>query len=435
MKIKNKILCLLLLLLLLMISLLVFVNKKESINALVLYRSSIDELAPLSSDITENTNIKINYKYIFDDTKSNFSTSNLWKDIELFLADESNLRDIDVLFDIPYEYLSYLIKDNKLVDLTNKIDKSTLDNTYYPIIDISKKAGGGNKYFLSPTYSKQFIAIDKEFMQLNNSLFVTWNDIYERVEEEEEGSSIISYGPGGIMGISTDLEILLMSMSPDFIENGDIYGDKELVGELKKLISLYKNYGYKKNYSEELEGISNLNRNERALLKVIYPPQLEDLSIEKNAYYNILPLPVFEGFEDIVNIRLGMSYSVLESSKKQEASLKILSYIMSKEFSEKIISQELYFPNGEFASYIDDDIKELYNQRYNLSNTDFIYAGNSGALNKNQFTQNEYRAFHTVNGEILPLIIDNKINIDDGIEEIKSEFKKVVKILETENKN
>ena len=57
------------------------------------------------------------------------------------------------------------------------------------------------------------------------------------------------------------------------------------------------------------------------------------------------------------------------------------------------------------------------------------------ALNKNQFTQNEYRAFHTVNGEILPLIIDNKINIDDGIEEIKSEFKKVVKILETENKN
>lgn len=61
MKIKNKILCLLLLLLLLMISLLVFVNKKESINALVLYRSSIDELAPLSSDITENTNIKINY--------------------------------------------------------------------------------------------------------------------------------------------------------------------------------------------------------------------------------------------------------------------------------------------------------------------------------------------------------------------------------------
>ena len=83
----------------------------------------------------------------------------------------------------------------------------------------------------------------------------------------------------------------------------------------------------------------------------------------------------------------------------------------------------------------DDDIKELYNQRYNLSNTDFIYAGNSGALNKNQFTQNEYRAFHTVNGEILPLIIDNKINIDDGIEEIKCEFKKVVKILETENKN
>ena len=151
---------------------------------MVLYRSSIDELAPLSSDITENTNIKINYKYIFDDTKSNFSTSNLWKDIELFLADESNLRDIDVLFDIPYEYLSYLIKDNKLVDLTNKIDKSTLDNTYYPIIDISKKAGGGNIYFLSPTYSTQFIAIDKEFMQLNNSLFVTWNDIYERVEEE-----------------------------------------------------------------------------------------------------------------------------------------------------------------------------------------------------------------------------------------------------------
>ena len=59
MKIKNKILCLLLLLLLLMISLLVFVNKKESINALVLYRSSIDELAPLSSDITENKIINI----------------------------------------------------------------------------------------------------------------------------------------------------------------------------------------------------------------------------------------------------------------------------------------------------------------------------------------------------------------------------------------
>lgn len=47
MKIKNKILCLLLLLLLLMISLLVFVNKKESINALVLYRSSIDELGTI----------------------------------------------------------------------------------------------------------------------------------------------------------------------------------------------------------------------------------------------------------------------------------------------------------------------------------------------------------------------------------------------------
>ena len=145
-------------------------------------------------------------------------------------------------------------------------------------------------------------------------------------------------------------------------------------------------------------------------------------------------MPVFEGFEDIVNIRLGMSYSVLESSKKQEASLKILSYIMVKSFL-----KNLYLKNYIFLMvnllHIDDDIKELYNQRYNLSNTDFIYAGNSGALNKNQFTQNEYRAFHTVNGEILPLIIDNKINIDDGIEEIKSEFKKVVKILETENKN
>lgn len=400
-------------------------NKKDSINALVLYKSSINELKPLIFDIKKNTNIKVNFKYIFDDTNYSFSTLNLWKDIENFLSDDSNLNDIDVLFDIPYEYLLNFIKNDKLLDLKNKLDKSILSNTYSPIIDISKKVGNGNMYFLSPVYSTQFIAIDKEFMNLKNSSFVTWDDIYERIKKEKEGLNIFSYGPGGVMGLSTDLEILLMSMSPDFIKNGELYGDEKLVTELKKLIDIYKNYSYRKNYSEQLQEIERTGKSKDALLKVIYPPQLDDLTMSKNSNYNILPLPVFDGFEDTVNIRPGINFSIFKSSNNQNKSLKVLSYLMSKEFSKKIISQELYFPSGEFASYIDDDIKNLYNKKYNLSNTDFIYAGRFGALNKNQFTQDEYRAFHAISSKFLQLMIDNKITIDDGVKNIKLEFKNI----------
>lgn len=425
-KLTKLIILLVLIILPILISILNFRNEK--INALVLYKSDLEQLQDISSDITANTNIKINYKYMFDDTKDDFDSSNLWKDIENFLSEESNLKDIDVLFNIPYEYKSDLIKNQKLVDLTNKIDKNILENTYKPIIDVSKNAGGGKIFFLSPAYSTQFIITDKNFISKSSKEYILWDEINEELKKKEKGCNIISYGPGGLDGISTDLEILLVGLSRNFIEEGKIYTDQKLENEFEKLITIYKDYGYKKTYADDMDenGISIYN--DEVLARVIYPPQLEEFISQKDmSNYTIYPSPTFDGLESTVNIRFNINYSILSSSKKENKSLKVLSYIMSKKFSEKIIKEELIIPSGEFASYIDSDTKELYNKKFNLENTNFIYSGTKGALNKNQFTLKEYYTYHKVNSEIIPEIIEGKISIEDGISKIKKEFVKELK--------
>lgn len=139
-------------------------EKKESdINALVLYKSQSIHLENIVSNIRKNTKIDINFKYIIDDSIDEVEYFKVWETIENYLNSDSRLKDIDMLFGIPYEYQESLINKNKLLNLNYEISDEILGNIYEPIIDIAKKVGSGNIYFLSPTFSSQFLSINDDF--------------------------------------------------------------------------------------------------------------------------------------------------------------------------------------------------------------------------------------------------------------------------------
>lgn len=397
-------------------------EKKESdINALVLYKSQSIHLENIVSNIRKNTKIDINFKYIIDDSIDEVEYFKVWETIENYLNSDSRLKDIDMLFGIPYEYQESLINKNKLLNLNYEISDEILGNIYEPIIDIAKKVGSGNIYFLSPTFSSQFLSINDDFFYRNGieppNTVMSWKNLERIFKSLDSGEEVFSLGPGGLEGISSDLEILLSGLSRKFIEDGKIYEDKDLVKELKWFIEFYKNYGYKKSYVED----SIVNKNVAA--RVIYPPQLSELTKNKhvNFKYSIHPLPTFRGLEDTANIRI-QPISILASTNKKYECINVLSYIMSKDFAKFTIKEKYYMPDGNFVSYIDNEIKELYKDKYKLENVDFIYFGSKGAVNKSKFSLYEYYAFHEVSNLIIQDTIINNLNTEESINRIKIDF-------------
>lgn len=393
----------------------------SEINGLTIYKSDLNYLKSSIRDINKNTNVKINLKYIVDDSKD-LSDVDVWKCITDFLSNENNLKDIDILMNIPYAYQKILIKNDKLLDLSNEINPDIMSNIYNPILDISKKIGNGKIYFLSPTFTTQFFAINEDYLS-ENSLYKKGNITWDEFEIELESMSnsknreIFSIGISGVEGFFSELEILLTQLSIPFKDGANIFEDTTLTNEFARLIKIYKQYGYKgDDISEENDFYSG-----NIAVRLIYPPQLEELSNLKNNYI-IMQTPKYSDMIDTVNIRI-QPYSILKNTKNKESSLKVLNYIHGKKFALKLIKNDnIFIAGGDYVSYKEDDIISLYKKKLSLDNVDFLYEGTKGSLYESDFSYSEYLTFYDVGNKFTTDMINSSISISEGIEKLKYEF-------------
>ena len=114
-----------------------FQNSKETINGLVLYESEVSTYNDLRKHLKKELNINLKIDYIVDDNKI-AEFDDFWKYTMEQLEIKLKTDNIDLLLDIPNEYLREYIDNDKLLRLDNYIDTS---NIYTSILDKSKAIG------------------------------------------------------------------------------------------------------------------------------------------------------------------------------------------------------------------------------------------------------------------------------------------------------
>lgn len=411
-------------------------SKAESLNALVVYKSEVEIYKPLTKILKKEKNINLTIDYLIDneilDTKKD-----LWQLIQNSLNKKLLNSDIDILLGIPYQYLDTPIKRGQLLSLDKYIKNNyiSVQNIYKPTLDISTKIGDGSFYFLSPTFTTQFLAINKNlFDKLEVSppnTTLNWNEFefFAKILNQKlhsfniTNTFPISMGPGGRDGFFMDFELLMTPLEIPVKSGYNIYQQKEWCTVFNKFLNMYKLYGIKANSSED-----ELFESGKIAMKVIYPPELQLLNINNlSNNFSIIPLPVFEGKEDIANIRT-QNIAIASRSKKQKLSLDVVKYLMGKDYALFMCQNDSLFPEGSFVTYFDADILDTYRNKFPLLNPNYIYFGKRGAVKKRSFTQKEYIIFHDVSENIYSKMLKNEISIEEGFERIKQNFNKRISL-------
>lgn len=404
---------------------------KETVNGLVMYKSEVSTYNNLKNHLRKELNINLNIDYVVDDSDM-AKFDDFWGDTRSQLEVKLNDENIDILLDIPNEYLRGYIDENKLLKLDNYVDTQ---NVYTSILDKYKEIGNGNIYFISPYFSTNFLMINTEvFDRLNinpPNEIIYWQDIVNILEkikysiEENNRYEIypLSLGINGIESFFQDFESLIRPLNLPIKSNNRIYENEDLYDVFSFFMNLYKDYGISKEiYTPELF------INDKIAIKFVQGSELfiyEDY-MDK---YKVFEVPSYRGFEK-QNFLGTLDISVLQSTKNKESSLKLLNYLMSKEFAYKNINEYLFggYDIKPFASYFDKEIIDKYKDKYNLDNPEVIYSNKPGYENIDDFKMfGDYANFQQASREVVPNIINGKISIEDGFDDIKKRYLKYSK--------
>lgn len=356
----------------------------------------------------------------------------------------SKKNKTDLITGIPTQYYELLIQKKLLVKLDSYIygeNGIELNKIYAPALDISKKVGNGHFYFLSPTFSTKLLTVNKDILdELNvptpSEKGISWEAFRSLAEKIYLSNNIVkqseiypvSFGPGGKEGLFMDFQLLTIPHELPIQENNEIYNQKIWFENFTYFVSTFKEYGVKDLIEERAFYTGKVP------LRVTYPHELNWLYNKKlgqsilgfpikDFNFEVYPVPYFKDQSDMANIEVH-NIALNKQSTKKDLGWEIISYAMSKDHAQDVIYNGVKIFGGNFVTYLDEDIIKNYEQIYpGIDVRTAFYFGTKGPFVKESMTEKEYYLFHEIEREYFPLILDGKISLEEGFEEIKKQYK------------
>lgn len=407
-------------------------SEKEVLKVLVPFEDNIEDVEIINKQI-RHLNIVLETDYLIedDDFFSLQENEKLWDEINKRAINSIKTNKYDLLLGFPTPYLDNLIKEKKLLNITEEL-LSELDNENFhkPVLDVVKKAGDGEIYFVSPSFNSMLFVINNDHLKSVGVDLplkpLNWNEVEKIAEKISEKTKFnpISIGPGSAEGLFMDFELITAPMNipiKDSIESTMLYKEKEWIDELNRIIKLVRLNN--KDYLDESFYDGKIS------MKIMYPHELKILHrkgnidllgfpIKDDLNVTILPAPSFEGHELDIYIHTN-NIALTYNTDNINTSLEVLKYLISKDYAIKMINEDNIFFNGDFPSYYDDETLSLYKLKFpKLENPKYLYYGEKGSYHPEVFTQEQYTRFHEASRRIFPLLINGELDVEEGIKKI-----------------
>ncbi|GLC90559.1 ABC transporter substrate-binding protein [Lysinibacillus piscis] len=412
-------------------------SNKEVLQVLTPFEGDTTEIEMINEQIKHlNIVLETNFLIGEDEFVTLQESEELWSEINKRALKSIDTKNYDLLIGFPTPYLDNLIQEDKLRNITKEILKE-LDNENFhkPVLDVIKKAGNGEIYFTSPSFNSMLFAINQEHLKAAGVDLplqpLNWDTVEQMAKQISKKTDFnpISIGPGSADGLFMDFELVTAPMNipiKDSINSTELYEEQEWADELNRIIDLVQLN--KNDYRDESFFNGELS------MKIMYPHELNILHrkgnidqlgfpVKTDLNITILPPPSFKGHDLDIYIHTN-NIALTSNTLNTITSLKVLKYLISKEYAIKAISEEKAFFRGNFPSYYDKDTLTLYKTKFpKLDNPKYLYYGEKGSYHPEVFTQEQYVRFHEVNRNIFPLMVNREMNIEQGVKEINIIYK------------
>lgn len=413
---------------------------KDSVSMVVLFKSDVEKYSDFERELKKEKNLSLKIEYLIDDLgEEYFKIEDLWSTIENKLSEKLEDEHVDIIANIPTPYLYNPIENDQLESFDSYIEKGKFDlsKIYKPVINISKKVGNNEIYFLSPSFNSKYFIINNDiFESLDIEIpdkKLTWSDVYSlslqvesKNKEIKKGIYPISLGPAGKSGLFMDFELLSSIKELPILEGtSDLYHNEEWYSLINQFIKIFQTNGNRDNLDE----IDDLFFQGKVAMKVFYPLDFNVLSgkyssqelgfTPKKFNYTIFPAPVFDKNIDYIEQK---NLAISKKSKKKDLAWKTIEFAMSKEYATFMAKSERNAFDGIFTSYKDNEVLDIYSNKYKGINPNIFYSGDEGPIKPEDFTEAKYLYYHELARKYFPLMIDNKLTVREGINIMKSKF-------------
>lgn len=411
---------------------------------LVLFNSDVEKYEDFVQQLEKEKNISLNIDYLIDDfSKDYYKVENLWTTIEIDLEKELKKKKIDLIGSIPTTYLYKPINNSLLESFEPYIQKNDFDltNLHKPVVDISRKVGQGDIFFLSPSFNNRMLIINNDiFNKLGIPVptkALTWSEVYDlsfqiksKIKDQDQKLYPISLGPGGKTGLFMDFQLLVSTKELPLInKSSNIYPNDEWDNLVHKFVTLFQTNGT----SDDLDIIDDLFFQGQVAMKIFYPFNLNILygkySAAELGYklkkfnYTLLPAPSFEDDREMTYVDT-KNLAISKNSGNKEAAWEVIEFAMSKEYASFMANSERNAFEGKFTSYYDNEILKIYEDKYPGIDPSTFYVGEKGQIKPEEFTEKDYYLYHELARKYFPEMVENKLTTKVALERIRDEFNK-----------
>lgn len=138
----------------------------------------------LEEDLEKRLNLDIELVNVTPDSESVQTNDDYMEHLDRLLSENV----VDMCIGIPSYQLATVIENNRLLDISNSIVE--IENIHKGAIDLSKKMGNGNMYFISSTLDNIYMVFQNQNIldELNGSLptYISWDEFKKHLDNNEQ---------------------------------------------------------------------------------------------------------------------------------------------------------------------------------------------------------------------------------------------------------
>ncbi|MDR1639292.1 MAG: extracellular solute-binding protein [Clostridiales bacterium] len=321
--------------------------------------------------------------------------------------------ELDMVLGVPNVHIQQIINADVFADITDDILE--LGNIQKSVVDVALKIGNGKLYFISPVITECYYLFENKDLLRELDMapvngFITWDDFFARLGKIESKLQILGNSEvkplamvvqnEGEEAVFAEDDFFMFGYGLDspLVYNNKLLGHSKWSDYFLRFSEMISKYG--SNYSEIDQRfifnthfsngnyVASLGGNYQLELYTKDNMKLNDVlpaKVNLDFELSVSPLPVSAGDEGMLNIRLS-SMAISKASKRKAESLRILNFILSKDYAMKMIEHRYEYSNlgagiPFFPAYFDDEtikrLNEMYDGKFDAS---LIYNADRGAV-------------------------------------------------------